>query len=315
MSQNSSVHDDVRPNSLRAWLAYVRPKTWGVAIAPVLAALALHVSENHTLRWDVAFFTLTIAVLMQIITNMQNDRGYTKRKLETENRRGLPRATAKGWISMEAARRALIGVVGLAFLNTVVLVVYGGPVFLAIGLSSVVAAYAYMGGPKPIAYTPFGELTVLLFFGLTAVCGTYYLQADTLSWHAVMLGVALGSVAAAVLAVNNWRDHVHDASVGRRTLAVVCPPKLFVALYEGMLLLPYLLILIMVLRDLSYWPYLLVVFTLADALHLPMQLTRLRHEELNKTMFATVLLEVKFALLFAVGALAQAFLSSTANGL
>lgn len=121
-------------------------------------------------------------------------------------------------------------------------------------------------------------------------------------------------MAAAVLAVNNWRDHVHDASVGRRTLAVVCPPKLFVMLYEAMLLLPYFLVLVMVLRDLSYWPYLLVIFTLADALHLPPQLTKKRHEELNGTMFATVLLEVKFALFFTTGALIQAFLSSTSHG-
>ena len=39
------------------------------------------------------------------------------------------------------------------------------------------AAVAYMGGPRPIAYTPFGELTVFVFFGLVAVCGTYYVQA------------------------------------------------------------------------------------------------------------------------------------------
>lgn len=302
------------PGRIAAWMAYVRPKTWGVAVAPVLASLALYVSEHHSFRWDVAFFTLTIAVLMQVITNMQNDRGYTERKLEVGNRRGLPRATARGWISMEAAKRALIGTVVLALLNTVLLVWYGGAVFLAVGVASVIAAYAYMGGPKPIAYTPFGELVVLIFFGLTAVCGTYYLQAEMLSFNAVLLGVALGSIAAAVLAVNNWRDHVHDASIGRRTLAVVCPPRVFVRLFEAMLILPFFLVLVMVIRDLSYWPYLMVVFTLADALHLPMQLTRKRHEELNGTMFATVLLEVKFALLFTAGALAQAFLSSTSHG-
>ena len=47
----------------------------------------------------------------------------------------------------------------------------GWPV-LAIGISSLVAALAYMGGPRPIAYTPFGELTVFVFFGLVAVMGT-----------------------------------------------------------------------------------------------------------------------------------------------
>ena len=44
------------------------------------------------------------------------------------------------------------------------------------GVSSLLAALAYMGGPKPIAYTPFGELTVFVFFGLVATVGTFYVQ-------------------------------------------------------------------------------------------------------------------------------------------
>lgn len=34
------------------------------------------------------------------------------------------------------------------------------------------AALAYMGGPRPIAYTPLGEATVFVFFGLVAMVGT-----------------------------------------------------------------------------------------------------------------------------------------------
>jgi 1,4-dihydroxy-2-naphthoate polyprenyltransferase len=44
------------------------------------------------------------------------------------------------------------------------------------GITSIVAALAYMGGTRPIAYTPLGELTVFLFFGLIATVGSYFLQ-------------------------------------------------------------------------------------------------------------------------------------------
>ena len=93
--------DPIKPGSLRAWIAFTRPKTWGVAIAPVLAALSLAIYETKQLHLEIAFFTLTIALLMQIVSNMKNDLGYTEKKAETGNRKGLPRATSQGWISVD----------------------------------------------------------------------------------------------------------------------------------------------------------------------------------------------------------------------
>ena len=71
------------PGRLGAWLAFTRPKTWLLAVAPVLAALALAWAEAHAFSPVVALLTLTIAVLMQAISNMENDLGYSKRKEKT----------------------------------------------------------------------------------------------------------------------------------------------------------------------------------------------------------------------------------------
>lgn len=289
----------VVPGSWHAWMVYIRPKTWGVAVAPVAAALALAFAEIGGLNIGVACATLSMAVLMQIITNMQNDRGYTQRKAETGNRKGLPRATANGWLTMKQARIGLWAAVAAGALNTALLILVGGKTFLLIGVASILAAYAYMGGPKPIAYTPFGEIVVLLFFGLTAVCGTYYLQAGGLSVNAVLLGVGLGAVAAAVLAVNNWRDREHDRSVGRRTLAVVAGEQTFSILFSAMLFAPFLVTLVMVVRTPELWPVLTTLVLLGEVTRLRRELHSLRGLALNETLFATVMLEVKFAFLFA----------------
>ena len=149
--------DPIKPGSLRAWIAFTRPKTWGVAIAPVLAALSLAIYETKQLHLEIAFFTLTIALLMQIVSNMKNDLGYTEKKAETGNRKGLPRATSQGWISVDLAKKAIQFTIGLALINTLLLVYFGGWFFLLIGVISVIAAFTYMGGPKPIAYTPLGN--------------------------------------------------------------------------------------------------------------------------------------------------------------
>jgi 1,4-dihydroxy-2-naphthoate octaprenyltransferase len=97
---------------------------------------------------------------------------------------------------------------------------HGWPV-LAMGLGSLVAALAYMGGPRPIAYTPLGELVVFMFFGLVAVAGSDYVQTGSVGITTWLAAIALGALAASALAVNNHRDIAHDRSVGRRTFAVV----------------------------------------------------------------------------------------------
>ena len=84
---------------------------------------------------------------------------------------------------------------GLAFLIGLYLVVRGGWPILAIGLTSLLAGFAYTGGPKPIAYSASGELFVFLFFGLAAVTGSYYLQSQQWSWNALLLGAAVGATA------------------------------------------------------------------------------------------------------------------------
>ena len=244
---------------------------------------------------------------MQAISNMENDLGYAERNAERGNRRGLPRATTMGWISLPTARIAIrIGAL-LALINTAVLIWIGGWVFLLIGLASLIAAYSYMGGPKPIAYTPFGELVVLVFFGLTAVCGTYFLQTGSISTNACLLGLALGSIASGVLAVNNFRDYEHDSSIGRNTLAVVIGKPGFLKLFHCLMLVPYAALVIMGVNSTSHWPILIAFATLPLAVSIAKNLAQKEHEALNAVMFGCVKLEGIFSLLFAAGCILAVF--------
>lgn len=292
--------DSIKPGSLQAWLAFTRPKTWGIAVAPVLAALTLSVYETNELHWETAFFTLTIALLMQIVSNMKNDLGYTEKKAETGTRKGLPRATSFGWISVELAKKAISFTIVLSLVNTIILVYFGGWIFLIIGIISVIAAFTYMGGPKPIAYTPFGEITVMTFFGLTAVCGSYYLQTHTISFNAILLSISLGAIASSVLCVNNWRDREHDKSIGRQTLAVVLGDKSFLTIFRFLIYIPFILAVAMaILGNLIHCLIVLLCFPLC--LPLTNQLKTLEGEELNKTMFSCVKYELIYSILFSLG--------------
>jgi 1,4-dihydroxy-2-naphthoate polyprenyltransferase len=212
----------VRPGSLQAWAAAVRLPSLLVAISPVAVGTALAWQRTGQFELLIALLALAAAVALQVISNLQNDVGYTARGAELAgNRTGLPRATANGWLSVGQVRTAIVLCCALAIaIGLPVVAARGWPV-LAIGLASIIAALAYMGGPRPIAYTPFGEFVVFVFFGLVAVAGSDFIQTGDIGVTTWLAAIALGALAAAALAVNNHRDIEHDRSVGRRTFPVV----------------------------------------------------------------------------------------------
>lgn len=294
----------VRAGTLRAWSVAVRPKSLPVAISPVLVGAALGLARVGTVDGLATLMVLGAALLMQMITNLQNDVGYTVRGGERSgSRTGLPRATANGWLSVRDVRVGIVLASGVAAALGVALVAYRGWPVLAIGVGSLLAALAYMGGPKPIAYTPFGELTVFVFFGLVAVTGTDWVLTGEVAAVTALASAAIGSLAAAALAVNNHRDISHDRLVGRRTFAVTVGEVGSQRLFTVLITLPFVLLPVMGL--LARAPGLLLPLLLLPAAW------RLRRAFLNcppgtafnAVLFSTFRLEIVFAVLLSAGAL------------
>lgn len=229
----------MRAGSWGAWAMALRPQSFPIALAPVMAGVSLAFALERDIFLREALFALVASVLMQAITNLQNDIGFTRRGGESRGKRtGLPRATSAGLLSDIAVYRAILALSFLSLLAGVTLFCWRGWVVLAIGGASLLAAVAYMGGPKPIAYTPLGELTVLVFFGWLAVGGTYWLVTGHINIASVIAGTAQGCLAASALALNNYRDRAHDKLIGRDTLVVVFGERAGRTLFRGLLLAP-----------------------------------------------------------------------------
>jgi len=232
---------NVRPNSFNAWMVATRPRSLLLAISPVLVGASLGYLRTGALNAVLALLVLGAALLMQLITNLQNDVGYTLRGGEASGTRtGLPRATSSGLLAVQTVRVAIVVLSLLAVGVGLALVAIRGWPVLAIGTASLLAALAYMGGPRPIAYTPWGELTVFVFFGLVAVTGTDWVLTGSIDRVTLLAAFALGCIAAAALAVNNHRDREHDARVGRATFAVMFGEHASQQLFGLLLLLPML---------------------------------------------------------------------------
>jgi len=293
----------VEPGSLTAWRAALRPKTFPIAAVPVFVGTAFAWAQHGTFVPWVFVLAIAGAILVQAISNMQNDVGYTVRGGETGTRTGLPRATANGWLSVPAVRGAIVAAVIAAVLVGAPLMIYRGwPVALIVA-SSIAAAWAYMGGPKPIAYTPYGDVTVFLFFGLMAVCGTIYVQAGTIGTAGWLAGVAIGLLAASVLTVNNHRDIAHDATTGRRTLSVVLGAAGSRAVYRTSVLGAFALVPAIAWTAGSAW-YLLPLVLLPRALALLAAFDAAPGgHAYTPLLFRTVILEAGFGIALTSGAL------------
>ena len=227
----------------RYWLLAARPKTLSIAVAPVLVAHALAWSDQGTISVALLGVILVAALLIQIGTNLHNDAADHERGVDDPTHRlGPPRATSQGWLMASQVRRAAWLCFALSAALGSALVVVGGWPILAVGLCSIAAGVAYTGGARPISFTSLGELFVLVFFGLIAVAATYYLQTGVLSPTALAVGALVGLPAAAVLAVNNYRDMEGDRHAGRRTLAVSLGRTKSRYAYALLMLSPFILL-------------------------------------------------------------------------
>lgn len=227
------------PTGWTVWWTAARPRTLTLATAPVLAGTALAWAEGAVPQWLTLLATLLAALLIQIGTNLHNDAVDFMRGNDRADRLGPLRVTAAGWASAARVRFAAHLAFGLAFALGLYLVAVGGWPIIAIGCASLLAAVAYSGGRHPISHTPFGEVFVWIFFGVLAVAGSYWLQANTFSLNALIVGSAVGLPAAAVLLVNNLRDLDTDIRAGRRTLAAVLGDVGTRKAYALLMLLPY----------------------------------------------------------------------------
>ncbi|MCP4906820.1 MAG: 1,4-dihydroxy-2-naphthoate polyprenyltransferase [bacterium] len=210
---------EIHPGSRAAWVMAIRPRTLPVSIGPVLVGTAVaHIHGGARIAPAIA--AGLGALLLQIGSNFANDVFDFEKGADTEDRIGPPRATQLGLLTPAALKRGMLGVFALAILVGAYLSWVAGPVIIAVGLVSIVAAIAYTGGPWPLGYHGLGDLAVFLFFGLVAVVGTTFVQTGTLPMLAWLSALPVGGLATAILVVNNLRDIETDVAAGKRTLAV-----------------------------------------------------------------------------------------------
>jgi len=231
MRENGRMSSADASSSLKLWLAGARPQTLVLSLTPIAVGAAYAQAIFHRLAVIPVIAAIISAVAIQIATNLANDSADGLRGADDAERLGPTRLVGAGLMSAESVRRGALVTTFIATLAGGVVVAYGGLPILAVGAAALVCAWAYSWGPAPISASPLGEVFVILFFGVAAFAGTVWIAAGAIDATAILLGIATGLPAAAVLTVNNHRDRAQDAKNGRRTLAILLGPRGTVMLY------------------------------------------------------------------------------------
>ena len=204
---------------MNRWITGARPRTLPAAVVPVAVGAAAAVGEPGDIAWWRVAAALVVSLSLQVGVNYAND--YSDGVRGTDDVRvGPTRLVASGLASPSSVKRAAMASFGVAAVCGLAIALSTSLLLLVVGAAAIAAGWFYTGGPRPYGYMGLGELFVFVFFGLVATAGTTYAAIESVTALSLVMGAAVGSLACALLVINNLRDIPTDREVGKQTLAV-----------------------------------------------------------------------------------------------
>lgn len=215
--------------SFKYWIKAARPKTLLVSLAPVIISVAF-ASIFVKINWLPATICLVFAVMAQILSNFVNDYADGIKGADNE-RLGPQRMVASGFISPSQMRYGIIVWGILTFLLGCTLLYWGGWILLPFGVAILLCALAYSAGPFPLSRHAFGDVAVVLFYGIAPVVLTFFIQTGFVNKQIIIAGTAIGIVANNLLIVNNYRDAEQDTENGKKTTVTIFGKRFMQGVY------------------------------------------------------------------------------------
>lgn len=139
-------HAPALPTGPSLWLAGARPRTLPAAVVPVAVGTAAAV--GHGIVWWRTAAALVVSLALQVATNYVNDYADGERGTDTD-RVGPLRLVGSGAATVGQVKRAALAAFAVAGVAGAALALSVGWELFVVGALSMVAGWAYTGGPKP----------------------------------------------------------------------------------------------------------------------------------------------------------------------
>lgn len=282
-----------------SWIHAARPQTLVASIIPIISSVLI-LPNRSMFKTDIFIWTLIAATIIQVVTNYINDL-YDFLKGADQERIGPARMLQSGLIMKEQMQKAIIVLIFIGICSGVPLVIQGGMPIILIGLSSFLFAFLYTSGPFPLAYNGLGDIFVFVYFGIIAVLGSYYLQAEFIDINAMYLGISIGSKNVILLIINNIRDYKTDKAANKKTLIVLFGLNFGKIQTILMLILSYASIYILSLNMNNFNIFYIVLLSLPLSLSILNDVTRNNNLHIKNTLAKVANLLILDCLLLAIG--------------
>ncbi|WP_062109558.1 1,4-dihydroxy-2-naphthoate polyprenyltransferase [Bacillus niameyensis] len=243
----------------RIWWQLTRPHTLTAAFVPVLLGTALAGKQQHTIHISLFITMLLASLLIQAATNMFNEYFDYKRGLDHEGSVGIGGAIVRNGVHPKTVLKLAFTLFGVALILGAYISLNSSLWIAVVGLICMAAGYFYTGGPHPIAYTPFGELTSGFFMGFIIIQISFFIQTGSISSLSILISIPVSILIGNIMLSNNIRDLDGDKESGRKTIAILVGRQNAIKILAALFIVSYCwIILLVVFTDTSYW--LLVTF-------------------------------------------------------
>ena len=292
------------------WVSAFRLRTLPLAFSCILMGTFVAAREGF-FSWGILALSLLTTLFLQILSNLANDYGDSVSGVDNKEREGPSRAVQEGKISAEAMKKSLYVFSGLSFVSgsTLLILCFGinsihTLIFLLIGFGAIAAAIKYTVGSSPYGYAGFGDLFVLIFFGLVGVLGSHFLHAHHYDQLVVLPALSCGLLAVGVLNVNNIRDIESDEKAGKKSIPVRIGKPNALRYHFALILLSWVLIAIYVVMTYdSTWNLLFIVTLPFFVLHLWKLVKAESPKEIDPLLKQLAISTMLFVLSFGLGLL------------
>jgi 1,4-dihydroxy-2-naphthoate octaprenyltransferase len=251
------------------WWQTLRPWSYTAAVIPVLLGASIAAYDGQLSLW-LLLLTLIGSIAIQAGTNLINEYYDDVKGIDKVQVYGIGGAIQRGELHAWQVLVAGLAAFALGAGIGLYLVSVAGPFIFWLGLASILVGFFYTAGPFALAYIGMGEIAVFLFMGPVIVIGSYYVQAQAVTWPVVLASLPVGFLVAAILHANNLRDLDIDKQFGKRTLATILGRHGAIVEYYVLLGATYLSLVITVALGVApYW-------TLISLLTLPLAVRLMR---------------------------------------
>ncbi len=296
-------------NPIKKWITAIRaPFFTGIAV-PIIFGVTLAYYETGLFSWPLFLITLIGGILAQAGANLANDYYDHKTTDDDINPNFTPFSGGSRMIQNKqlSPGTMLTGAFiswGLALLAGIYLfMVTPGYWVLILAVGGFIGGFFYTASKFAFSYNRFGELAILVSFGILPVMGAYYVQTETFTWSSFITSIPIGFLITAILYINQYPDYEADKAAGKNHLVVVFGRKKAMIGYYFLIFGSYLAVILAV--AFSY----LTPFALFSLATIPIAIKTARifaHEyekvkELIPAMAGTIQIHLLTGLLMSIG--------------